>query len=57
MKSDLKMIMSYLHYSLLNFHTYDMLAELIENFYNKETEMSIEKSEKGNLELYIKDFI
>ena len=49
--------MSYLHYSLLNFHTYDMLAELIENFYNKETEMSIEKSEKGNLELYIKDFI
>ena len=41
MKSDLKMIMSYLYYSLLNFHTYDMLAELIENFYNKETEMSI----------------
>lgn len=33
--------MSYLHYSLLNFHTYDMLTELIENFFNKESEMQI----------------
>ena len=40
LKSDLKLIMSYLHYILLNFHTYDMLTELIENFFNKESEMS-----------------